>query len=157
MSLVAFLRGVERPRPSRRCRSIRARPRGYFDIQQHVLNEAPTSARQPSGNTLLRDPAEIFLARVTEVAREQEPEEGLEIIYPEIDALLRAGKFEECDHILVIAEKTRLPVVHALAFVSITSAARDKLPARSSFVATVRARLEHDEPTMVDELLAGIE
>jgi hypothetical protein len=90
-------------------------------------------------------------------ARTTDPEDAIDLIYAEVDTLLREGSFARVDEILDQVEAASLPVVPLLAFVSITNAARDVLAARHGFVARVRQHLARVEPGRVEELLAGLE
>ena len=82
-------------------------------------------------------------------------DELIDLIYGKVDELLCSGKFGDVDAQLTSIPVDSLQVVHLIGLVSITYAARDKLPSWSAFVARVRAHLEVVEPTRVDRLLDG--
>ena len=84
-------------------------------------------------------------------------DELIDLIYGKVDELLCSGKFGDVDAQLTSIPVDSLQVVHLIGLVSITYAARDKLPSWSAFVARVRAHLEVVEPTRVERLLDGFE
>ena len=83
----------------------------------------------------------VALLRKIEAAVATDHDDALEVIYREVDALLRRVSFVQVDDLLRTIEVGALPVVHLLAFTSITYAARDHLRSRGAFVTRVRRRL----------------
>lgn len=133
-----------------RCRAPHDRRQSYAELRNPGPDEGP-----PSGRFL--PPSVDLLKRVLATSDE---DDGIEMIYREVDARLRQGRFTDVDTLLAGidgAALTTLPVVYLLAFVSITHAAAEHLHARPTFLARVRAQIAAAEPLAVDELLAGFE
>lgn len=128
----------------------RARKQDYADLRDPQPGDNPASGRLPAGQPA---PAIDLLRRIAS----SDPDEAIELIYAEVDALLRADSFTHVDELLGTVDTSALSVVHLLAFVSITYAPRDCLSARAGFVARVRQRFAKVEPDRVEELLAGFE
>ena len=84
-------------------------------------------------------------------------EDVLDAIYNDVDELLLAENFSEVDQVLDSLSLAEMSVVHILAYLSITSQAKECLKARSKFAARVRDHLTKLEPTRVNELLSGLE
>lgn len=119
-----------------------------IDASELIQTAAPRERRE----ALL---ALSFLTKVRAATAASDPDDGLDMIYREIDALLRRGAFPQVDALLAAVDMT-LPTVYLLAFVSITSAAREHL-AWDDFLRRVRERLSIVEPDRVEELLRGFE
>jgi len=135
----------------------RAKIQRTLEQQRTEEPRRPTPWGTPRAST---PPAELspvftFLARVRGATTASDPDDGLDLIYHEIDALLREGAFPQVDAILSAVDMT-LPVVYLLAFVSITSAARVYV-AWKPFLDRVRQHLSRVEPERVEELLRGFE
>jgi hypothetical protein len=126
----------------RRCSFKRPKSRDYADLQ--------SPSTPPAGA-----PTDL-VERIMVAAGMPDPEDAVELIYREIDALLREGSFSKVDALLDAVDPSKLAPVHLLAFVSITSAASAHLR-WSDFVARVRQRLAVIDPARVEELLAGFE
>lgn len=100
---------------------------------------------------------ETLLSRVTALASVDD-DAGIDVIYEEVDSMFRAGQFATVDAILAgidDAAIAALPIVHSLAFLSITCVAAGYLPARPGYLGRVRKYLEVVEPDRVDALLWG--
>lgn len=100
--------------------------------------------------------AVALVEQIRKVAREDEPEDGILLIYTSFDSLLRQGKFAVCDLVLE-RDWAGLPTVHLLALLSITWPARKFLLRRRGLAERVRATLTRDDAARVEELLAGLE
>jgi hypothetical protein len=84
-------------------------------------------------------------------------DDALDLIYTEIDCLLRGASFERVDEILGAVDPSTMVITSLLAFVSITYAPRERLRSRARFVARIREHLTSVDPARVDALLAGLE
>jgi hypothetical protein len=84
-------------------------------------------------------------------------DDEIDSIYAKFDALLRDERFAEVGGLLACVDVASLTVVHMLALISITYAARDKLPGRAAFVARARQRIADVDPGRVEGLLAGFD
>jgi hypothetical protein len=78
-------------------------------------------------------------------------------IYEQVDDLLRAGEFALVDSLLRGVDIDKAPAEILLAYLTITSAARDRLEARSGFFRLVRFQLKQTHPDSWEELLEGME
>src|SRR5262245_40589331 len=117
----------EENRPTMRpsCRGSRARRHDYTDMRNPRPGERPSSGRISVAPRSVVEPLpNDLLERVRECANAEEPDDGIALIYTEVDALLRRGAFPEVDALLGAVDASSLPVVHLLAFVSITCAAK---------------------------------
>lgn len=85
-------------------------------------------------------------------------EDGLDMVYQDVDALMREGRFVAVNDILGLlrGHVADMPVVIALGVVSITQPASGFLLARPAFIAEVRELLSAREPGREAELLEGI-
>ena len=101
-------------------------------------------------------PEHAFIREVDAYASASDPDDGIDFIYSEIDTLLRRADFMRVDRILM-ALNMHLPTVFLLAFLSITSSARQCLPGRTMLVRRVRDHLSATDPTRQRELLDGLE
>jgi len=143
----------DHPKPARRdCPASRPRRPDYADMR------AP-SGSPASGRMSIAPPtsgASDLMRRIRAAADTGDPDDAIELIYSEVDALLRAGSFSQVDEILAAVEPSAWSVVHLLAFVSITSAARAHV-GWSGLFDRVRRHLGRVDPTRVRELLSGFE
>ena len=102
--------------------------------------------------------ARDLLAELAAMATDEEPDDALDVIYGTFDDLLDADRIDACRAVLAQLDVAALPNVQALAFVSISSPARERLGReRADFVSRVRRHLTRVEPARVEALLAGIE
>jgi hypothetical protein len=84
-----------------------------------------------------------ILARLSSL----DEEDGLDLIYGEVDDALHQGCFDP----------TKLAVIHGMAFISISFVARHLLPDWHDYVARVHKHLDVVEPGRASELLMGWE
>ena len=89
---------------------------------------------------------------------ESDQEDALDRIYADIDAMFRSGAFAEVNVLLEnLSPETSVPI-QMLAYASITTSARERLPARAAFIGRLRRHLAITRsPREADELLAGLE
>ena len=95
-----------------------------------------------------------IMGRIKAAAISGERHDAIELIYDEVDALLRAGDFGQVDALLREVEPEAWSATHLLAFVSITRAAKHLLAERESLLDRVR---KHRPPLALKLLLAGLE
>ena len=91
--------------------------------------------------TDVRDTILSFLASVYELCGDGKEDTDLDVIFDHIDDLLIAGEFARVECVLALVDVTRLSTDAMVGFLSITLAAKSKLPYRRAFVAMVRAAL----------------
>ena len=86
-------------------------------------------------------------------------EDRISIIYRDIDQLLRLGLFELVDSILFQIDCSKFSVTSNLAFLSITSAAKENLQNREDFYNRFKNYLIliGKSKEKIDELLRGLE
>lgn len=135
----------------RHCPVAPARPRrhDYCDMLTMLISEPP------SGRVSVV-PSAVVSDLLGSIRRAADDDDAIDVIYGGVDALLRAGDFAQVDALLTAIDPSDWKVVHLLAFVSITSAARDHV-AWAAFLDRVRQHVEGVEPERVRELLAGFE
>lgn len=83
--------------------------------------------------------------------------DAIDRIYQEVDALLIADSFSRVDEMLDAVDVTAIGTGPALAYATITFAARERLRARVPYVARLREHLTKTRPGDVGALLAGLE
>jgi hypothetical protein len=116
----------------------------------------PLPGETPSGRISAAPPAPTTLVEHVRQVIADDEDAAIDLIYTTIDAHLRAGQFATVDGVLS-AVPLDLPIVHLLAFVSISRAARDELSSWRPFVRRVRDHLTEVAPERVDRLLAHLE
>jgi hypothetical protein len=86
------------------------------------------------------------------------PHRALVGLYGRVDRLLRASRFLECNQLLLVADPRQFSLDVALGFLTITYAARSRLPARPHYLAALRLRLQSElrGPDEIEELLFGL-
>jgi hypothetical protein len=92
------------------------------------------------------------------ISREDEPEDALDLVYQSIDRWMRGDRFDIVKEVLALADPNPLPLVVALAYVSITRPAHESLSeARAGYISRVRERMMRTDPDDIEELLSGLE
>ena len=67
---------------------------------------------------------------------------ALDIIYDKVDDWLCAGKFSTCNEFLKLVDVNTADSLLLLAILTVTHAARDKLPYRTEFIKCIRTSME---------------
>jgi hypothetical protein len=106
---------------------------------------------------LLKVHADTIVSQFITVSTDDEPDDGIGLIFATIYELLQRDAFDVVDLILSDVSLDTLPIVHQLAMLSITNPAREKLDQRAAFARRVRKRIMMDDDARVDELLRGLE
>ncbi len=78
-------------------------------------------------------PIDEFLEEVYNLAAREDLQGATDKIFETVDRLLLAGAFTDCNEILRLIDLHRLPTALMRSFLTITAAAKDKLPARKAF------------------------
>lgn len=84
------------------------------------------------------------------LAEKGKTDDALDRLYSAIDAALERGDFEICDHFLKSTDVDRVVPDLLVGLLTVTHAARDRLPARAALFEATRARLAASTPP--DEL-----
>jgi hypothetical protein len=79
---------------------------------------------------------------------------AMDIIFGEIDAMLRKSEFDKCNRLLAMLNVNDLSTSMLVAFLAITSKAHVRLPARATLYSLIESRL-HDHPNRA-RLLSGL-
>ena len=132
-----------------------ALPPGDRELVAVALQDSLETDRNPAGRVGDTD-ATDFLARADRLDRLGRTDSALDLIYSHIDEMLLAGNFTEVDNRLVSAKCNVYSVDVLLALLTITYAAKRRLPHRQEFYARVeRSIRERDE--WEEWLLYGLE
>jgi hypothetical protein len=79
------------------------------------------------------DDSAAFLAEVYQLADAGKLQDATDKIFETVDRCLLNEQFDYCNKLLSRIDPRRLPTALMRSFLTITSAAKDKLPARSAF------------------------
>lgn len=101
---------------------LRRHPSPVVPIMQEVMG-GPAHIPGPSWD--------LVLLQIYRLCQERKIDRAIDVTFERIDALLCEGKFSACDQLLDRVDTERLDSNLMVAFLSITAAARDKLPARA--------------------------
>lgn len=82
-------------------------------------------------------PASLWLYDALDLERTGRRDRALDIIYTEIDKLLRRGEFDICNRLLELLDVNNLSPSLLIAFLTITLPAHERLPARGEFYSRV--------------------
>ncbi len=93
----------------------------------------PDTVRKPTKEEVAATTIDRFLEEVYSLGQISDIPSATDKIFDHIDKLLCDGYFRVCEEILKRAEPRRLPSSLRRSFLTITAAAKDKLPARASF------------------------
>jgi hypothetical protein len=97
----------------------------------------------------------LWLEDVYSLVRREKIDPAIDLLFDRVDNLLLAGKFSECDALLKVIDVKRLDSNLIVAALSITDAAKDKLPSRSQFLDVCEKHLPTIAPGRVQLLLDG--
>jgi hypothetical protein len=89
----------------------------------------------------IKHPTTAFLDRVYELQNQDDLDGGVDYIFSVLNKWLGRGEFELTNATLVEVDENRLGSDLALSFLTITRAARDKLPSRSEYLARAHRRI----------------
>jgi hypothetical protein len=110
----------------------------------------PSSERE-----VLTQVGESFIERAERLAKMNQVDAGLDLLYDSVDYLLKAGRFRDLDRIISQSRAEDLSLDILLGVLTATLPARSRLAARARFLEQVRSILssrgEHD-----DALLCGL-
>jgi hypothetical protein len=101
-------------------------------------------------------PLEVQLSRAIELDKQGKELAALRLLYPEIEAKLRSGEFDECDALLRGVKPEDLSVNLILGLLSATFPGSHKLPARGEFFKRAWRVVEH-RGRDADKLLSKLE
>jgi hypothetical protein len=87
--------------------------------------------------------------------RSHRRDKALDIIFLEVDMMLRQGEFERCNEFLMRVNIEELPITLMVSLLMITLAANEKLPARKTLFDRVREKLQTQPGKLT--LLQGLE
>ena len=120
----------------------------HSDLQSDVCDEEEGSTSEIT----------VFLAAVYDLARRDEGDSAIDVIFQYMNSLLVEGRFEDCDRILGEVEIARIPTVLMVSFLTITAAAKTNLKNRGGFFKDVRRVVarERGEKT-AQRLLDGLD
>jgi hypothetical protein len=123
---------------------FRSDPDASFDLRADVSNIAIAATVGPIDAPDIDD----FLEEVYTLAGVDDLQAATDRIFDTMDRLLLRGAFTACNEILRRVDLHRLPTALMRSFLTITAAAKDRLPARKLFYKAVLAemtRLKGDE------------
>lgn len=111
------------------------------------------TARASSADNVHRP---LWLNEVYSLSARNESDAAIDILFPKIDALFRAGEFAVADDVLRAVDVARLNTSLMVAVLAITRAAKDKLPHREVLLQRIERRLTRAEPVRVERLLRRV-
>jgi hypothetical protein len=101
----------------------------------------PNVAWEPTVEEIEAIQTDDFLEEVYTLATLGDFQEATDEIFQTIDRLLLDGAFTVCNEMLRRADIRKLPLPLMRSFLTITAAAKDKLPARKSFYSQVLSEM----------------
>lgn len=120
-----------------------------LEVMLRVISQAFDTATYPQQNF-------AWLPDVYSLVHHGRLEDAGDLVFSKIDDLLCSGEFRRCDELLHMVDPKRLDINVMLSFLSITFAAKHKLPGRTSLVRRIEARLQQIVPNRVAALLAPL-
>jgi hypothetical protein len=81
---------------------------------------------------------------------------AVDMVFDNVDDLLRAGSFSACDDLLTVVDVDQLSTWSIVAFLVVTNAAKWLLQTRSAFCERARHRVEALAPARAHRLLSGL-
>lgn len=96
------------------------------------------------------------LQKIYDLIDQQKPHAAVDILFRNIDTLLRNGQFDVCDGLIKGIDLQRLDTNLIVALLSITLPAADKLPYRPSLFTACFERLSALAPDRVERLVRDL-
>lgn len=124
-------------------------------IAARFSSEIERKAASPASQATSGSPA-AWVERVQQLVEQGAIDEALDVLYREVDGLLRAGAFDECDAALGSFQTSRLDVTLLVGLLTASLPAKDVLPHRGELVHRVAARLQIVAPDRVKRLIGGL-
>lgn len=81
---------------------------------------------------------------------------AVDMVFDQVDELLRQGAFPTCDSLLQAVDVERLGLYALIAFLAATNAAKKLLVSRPTFFQRVRTRAEVLAPQRASRLVSGL-
>lgn len=98
----------------------------------------------------------VWLERVYVLVSQAELEDAIDLLFEQVDDLLLAGRFNDCDKILQKVDIDRLETNLMIGLLSVTLAAAKELPNRALVMSAIRESLTRSDPARVERLLNGL-
>ena len=92
------------------------------------------------------------LHSVYKLVLEKSTDEAVDVLFKHVDELLTEEQFEQCNAFLQEVNLQRLDTNLVVALISVTRAAKEKLPYRTAFLACAEARLIQLAPERAERL-----
>lgn len=109
--------------------------------------------REPSANS--NAATKTWLYDLYALVQEEEIDDAIDLLFDQVDDLLLAGDFEECNNLLLSIDVKMLDVNLLVALLTITYPAKDELRDRGSVVRRIAKRLRALAPERAEGLLRG--
>jgi hypothetical protein len=112
--------------------------------------------RKVNNAGIVREPRNSFLVRARKLEAHGNPDEALDLVYDQVDAMLSAGKLEELQEILTNVDPRLLSTSLILALLTSTLPVRKRLARRDGFFRLAAEHLKRRKD-WTDDLLIGLE
>lgn len=113
--------------------TVQFRSDPFKRILEARWHDIADTARKPARSEAREGQIEEFLEQVYRLGDLNDLQSATDRIFKYIDDLLLAGAFPLCNEILKRADVKRLPTALMRSFLTITAAAKERLPARDAF------------------------
>jgi len=136
---------------------LQIRPAPSAQMLEARWAELADAARKPTKAEATEGKIEEFLEEVYRLAELNRLQEATDEVFDQMDNLLCGGAFTVCDEILKRVDVRRLPTALLRSFLTITAAAKEKLPARKAFYNKAFAEVTRQKgPEKTHRLLAQL-